>query len=66
MEVTQIITRDRSSGRYHKRYRITEDGQTRTVVDERCQTDQSGGYDVVAAPRVIKGRKELCKYCFDA
>jgi hypothetical protein len=65
----QITTRDRSSGRFHKRYIING----RTVVDERCNLDQAGAYDVM--PQVSRASRGdgvpigtdpalLCKFCF--
>lgn len=63
--LTKITTRDRSSGRYHSRYiEVQENGDERTLVDERCQTDQSGNYDVLEAVPQSADRDTLCFYCF--
>ncbi len=63
--VTPITTRDRSSGKYHERYVVVQtNGGERIAVDERCQADQSGSYDVVEAPREGADRNELCYYCY--
>lgn len=61
MEITEIITRDISSGQHHRRYRQTfEGGSTRILVDERCQTDQSGGYYIVSTAPL----DSRCEYCW--
>lgn len=64
----QITTRDKSSGRFHRRYLING----RYMVDERCNLDQAGGYEVMES----KGQSPLagiplgtdldllCKWCF--
>ena len=57
-DVLVVHTRDRSSGRYHVRYRI----DNRLVVDERCNLDQSGAYDEVEPPADVEIGL-LCKYC---
>lgn len=64
-----ITTRDQSSGRFHERVRVG----TRLLVDERCNLDVAGAYDVM--PR--GGRADrgdgipigtdpamVCKFCF--
>jgi hypothetical protein len=56
-----ILTRDRSSGRVHRRVRI---GKSATLlVDERCNTDQSGAYDVIDSTEGIEP-DALCRWCF--
>lgn len=68
-EVTEITTRDESSGRYHHRYVVNG----RTVVDERCNLDQAGAYHVMSrGTRADRGDGVpvgtdpalLCQYCF--
>lgn len=65
-----VTTRDRSSGRYHVRYQLGR----RLLVDERCNLDQAGSYEVM--PRgtqadrgdgVLVGAEPslLCQYCFE-
>lgn len=64
--LTSIITRDKSSGRYHRR-RIehTEDGDDRILVDERCQTDQAGRYDVLDGGVPESADDDtLCRFCW--
>lgn len=67
--VEEIVTRDNSSGRFHKRYRIGD----RLLVDERCNLDQAGDFEVMPQmSRAIDGRgvpvgtdaTMLCKWCF--
>lgn len=66
-----VTTRDRSSGRFHQRFPLNR----RLLVDERCNLDAAGAYDVM--PRggradrgdgIPVGTEEglLCKYCFGA
>jgi hypothetical protein len=63
--VTPIVTRDRSSGKYHERYVVVQvNGNERIVVDERCQADQSGKYDVLEAVPESADRNTLCYYCY--
>jgi len=63
--VTPILTRDRSSGKYHERYVVVQtDGGERMVTDERCQADQSGKFDVVDELPEAADRNVLCYYCF--
>lgn len=62
---TRIITRDRSSERIHFRYiEVQENGAERTLVDERCQTDQSGKFDVLTEVPESADRNTLCRWCF--
>lgn len=61
---TRIITCDRSSGRYHYRYiEVQENGNERILVDERCQTDQSGKFDVLTEIPESADRNTLCRFC---
>jgi hypothetical protein len=56
-----ILTRDRSSGRIHKR---TRRGR-RLVVDEGCNTDQSGAYLVIPESALAEvDADSLCRFCF--
>lgn len=57
----RVITRDRSSGRLHKRLRYGG----RWYVDERCQTDQSGAFDEIQRIPESEPDENKCKYCFD-
>ena len=64
-ELTRVTTRDRSSGKYHVRYiEVQLNGDERTLVDERCQADQSGSYDVVEEVPEASTRDVLCYYCY--
>ncbi len=56
-----VYTRDISSGRVHKRVR---DG-ARFLVDERCNSDQSGAYAVVENIEAADF-EALCRHCFPA
>ncbi len=56
-----ILTRDRSSGRVHRRVRIGTNAAL--LVDERCQTDQSGDYEVIGSTEGIEP-DALCRWCF--
>lgn len=63
--LTKITTHDRSSGRYHTRYiEVQLNGDERILVDERCQADQSGKYDVVEEVPESATRDVLCYYCY--
>ncbi len=56
-----ILTRDRSSGRVHKRM---HDGD-RMLADERCQTDQSGAFEIIEADALAECEPgALCLFCF--
>lgn len=65
----RVVTRDLSSGRFHKRYRIAG----RMYSQEGCNLDQAGGYEVMPRQsRGIDGRGVpvgtdpalLCENCF--
>ncbi len=56
-----ILTRDRSSGRVHRRVRIGD--RRGFLVDERCNADQSGAYEVIASTEGIEP-DALCRWCF--
>lgn len=70
-----VLTINRGNGRKHVRVReIADDGKVvRTLVDERCQTDQSGPYDeapwqrkpfeVQLAEAVVEDRDSVCRFC---
>lgn len=61
---TRIITRDRSNGRIHYRYiEVQENGHERMLVDERCQSDQSGKFDVLEQVPEAADRNMLCRFC---
>jgi hypothetical protein len=62
----RIFTRDRSSGRYHTRYVESVKGRPRILVDERCNTDQAGKYDVVDEVPASADENTLCRYCYGA
>jgi hypothetical protein len=64
--LTRIFTRDRSSGRYHTRYIEKVKGRPRRLVDERCNLDQAGKYDVVDEIPASADENTLCKHCFGA
>jgi hypothetical protein len=69
-----ILTKDRSNGRFHKRYAEVQSGYdardplrsaSRILVDERCNTDQSGSYTIVNEYEVAVSQPEArCRYCF--
>ena len=68
-DMQEVTTRDRSSGRFH--IRVLYGG--RMLVDERCNLDQAGAYDIMPrGTRADRGRgvpvgtddKMLCQYCF--
>ena len=59
----EVIVRDLSSGRFHKRIRV--EGQTELASFEGCQADQSGAYQVVEGVTWSSLQPEaLCKRCF--
>lgn len=76
MDVSQvrfILTQDLSSARVHERIEQTQDnGNIRYLVDERCQTDQSGHWVELSDPIIdalefrIAGLEDddYCKFCF--
>jgi hypothetical protein len=43
---------------------VQVNGNERIVVDERCQADQSGKYDVLEAVPESADRNTLCYYCY--
>lgn len=55
-----ILTRDRSSGRIHKRVRIGKGLATL----EQCQADQSGAYEILFELPENVSPKALCRRCF--
>jgi hypothetical protein len=62
----RIFTRDRSSGRYHTRYVENVKGRGRRLVDERCNLDQAGKYDIVDEIPASADANTLCRHCFGA
>lgn len=55
-----ILTRDRSSGRFHKRVRIGSG----LASNEQCNQDQAGEYDILfELPEGFDAAK-LCRRCF--
>lgn len=54
-----FITMDRSSHRVHERIRYKD----RWFVDERCQTDQSGSFDIIEDVSNLD-RDQFCGFCF--
>lgn len=56
----EVLTRDRSSGRIHKRYR-TENGQLATL--EGDNLDVAGTYEII---ETVEGAEpdDLCRNCF--
>ena len=54
-----VFTRDLTSGTVHKRIR---DG-ARLLVDERCNLDQAGAYEVIVS---LDTSEDLCEHCFGA
>ena len=56
-----VLTRDQSSGRIHRRVR---DGD-RLLVDERCNLDQAGAYEIVDEAALADVDAEaFCGHCF--
>lgn len=55
-----VITRDKSSGRYHRRMSVNG----RLYVDERCNLDQAGAYDTLKKIPGDADVKDLCGHCF--
>lgn len=57
-----VVTQDRTSLRLHVRIRFNDTW----YVDERCQTDQSGDFDIVGPwTNAIHPTPELmCRFCF--
>lgn len=57
-----VLTRDRSSGRFHKRYR-TEAGLYATL--EGCNLDEAGPFEVVGPAALDNAEPDdLCRRCF--
>lgn len=55
-----ILTRDRSSGRFHKRVRIGKGLATL----EQCNQDNAGEYDILFDLPDGLDPKKLCRRCF--
>jgi hypothetical protein len=62
--LTVLITRDRSSGRYHLRYlTVHERGFERLLADPKCKVDPEK-FDIVEALPESADRNVLCDECF--
>lgn len=61
--VNRVFTRDKSSNRVHERLHFRD----RWFVDERCQTDQSGAFEVLgdAFDQTLEPTDLLCRFCFN-
>jgi len=61
MNLEIVLTRDRSSGRIHKRVR---EGN-RLLVDERCNLDAAGAFDEVTEAALEDADVgQACEFCF--
>lgn len=58
--VEWIVTRDRSSGRLHRRLKTDHS----KMADARCNLPRAGQYDVVDEPTPAADPDTLCKFCF--
>ena len=62
-EVLEILTRDLSSGRIHKRWRV--EGTTPWMTYEACNADEAGDYEFVDDNAIADVPHDaLCKRCF--
>ena len=62
-EPVEVIVRDLSSGRFHKRIRV--EGQTELASWEGCNADSAGAYQVVdSATWSSSFPGVFCKRCF--
>ena len=59
MDGDTILTRDKSSGRIHKRIR----SGVRLMVDERCNLDDAGHFFVIEDVSDVDA-ESLCRFCF--
>ncbi|MBA3585070.1 MAG: hypothetical protein H0W36_11185 [Gemmatimonadetes bacterium] len=59
MTLERVLTRDRSSGRIHERFR---DGN-RLLSGEACNLDDAGEFDVIGDVADVPADR-LCRYCF--
>ena len=60
--VSIVLTRDRSSGRIHRRFRV--EGIEGYASYELDNLDQAGAYDVIPDLSTVGDEGELCKRCF--
>jgi hypothetical protein len=59
----EAITRDLSSGRFHRRYRI--EGTTNWLTYEACNADSAGEFEVVEDNALADVPHDaLCRRCF--
>ena len=59
MDGDTILTRDRSSGKVHKRIRQG----VRLMVDERCNLDDAGRFLIIPDVSDVDA-ESLCRFCF--
>lgn len=63
MSVDTVVTRDRSSGRYHKRYYDSETGKFASI--EGDNLDDAGPADIVLWSEIeLAEPEDLCRNCF--
>ncbi len=59
----EVLVRDRSSGRIHRRYR--QEGSTALMAYEADNADEAGDFDLIEQAQVDAAPAEaLCKRCF--
>ena len=64
-EATLVTIRDRSSGRYHKRYRVAAGSSL--IGYEADNADDAGAYDEVPLSEAeAADRADLCRRCWPA
>lgn len=64
-EVVELLTRDLSSGRIHKRWRPGGDDTHALASYEACNADSSGGYEIIDDNAIADVPHDaLCKRCF--
>lgn len=63
VEAEIVITRDRSSGRVHRRYRLA--GSAELVAHEGCNLDDAGEFDVLDSTDGVEPA-DLCERDFPA
>lgn len=63
--MTEVVVRDLSSGRYHKRYR--SEGHIELASFEGCNADASGAFEIIEEAELADAPQEAkCKRCFAA
>lgn len=63
--MTDVLVRDTSSGRIHKRVRL--DDQPELLSYEGCNADSSGAFEVVEASSIADSDEAMfCRRCFPA